>query len=95
MHPSRTPTPVLGAHPLGRLLAGVSLAALALVVGHLLTAPGLLATLAAYVAVLALPVLATAAAVRVGTAVVEARTPRARPSRGRSAGRPAESPAAD
>ncbi|MFB6354058.1 MAG: hypothetical protein ABEJ92_08230 [Halobacteriales archaeon] len=95
MHSPRTPTPGLDAHPVGRLLAGVSLAALALTVGHLLAVPGLLATLAAFAAVLALPVIATAAAVRVGTAVLEARTPRPLPRRGRSIGRPAESPSAD
>lgn len=93
MRSPRTPTSGLGAHPLGRLLAGLSLAALVLVVGHLLAAPGLLATLAAFAAVLALPVIATAAVVRVGTAVLEARTPGPLPRQRRSINRPAESAA--
>lgn len=58
------PDPDLGAVPGGRLLAGLSLAALAVLVAHLLTVPGVLATLAVLAAIAALPVLLMAGAVR-------------------------------
>lgn len=71
MQSTPAPDPDLSAVPGRRLLAGLSLVALAVTFSHLLAVPGLLATLAGFAVVLSLPILASFIVVRVGTALLE------------------------